>query len=469
MERDKTILRLIPQVDLLMREPCMERAIAGYGRERALHAAREELNALRAALLDGSINAVPAAKELCETVCARLERDETPSLRRVLNATGVALHTNLGRAPLASAAVKAVTSAAGGYCNLEYDLERGARGSRNSFLEPLLCELCGCEAAMVVNNNAAALLLALSVLSKDKKIPVSRGELVEIGDSFRLPDIMAESGGILTEVGTTNKTRFRDYEEALQTGDAGVLLKVHTSNYRVLGFTESTGVLELAKLAKAYEIPLLVDLGSGALLEETDYPFTEEPTVPQTLRDGANLVCFSADKLLGGPQAGILLGDKELIARMRKSPLARALRIDKLSLAALEATLLLYRDPANAKNCIPALRMLNATGEELRKKGERLLALLQNACTSAAFSLLPQMRPVGGGSAPGQKLDSYAVGIVPAGMSVMELENRLRRAAVPIIARIADGRLLLDVSTLEETDFVLAAGQVAEILNEKRP
>lgn len=468
MEPDKRILRLIPQVDLLVREPSMEHAAVRYGRERVLRAARAELNSLRAALLEGSTSTVPAAKELCIAVCTRLEREGKPSLRRVLNATGVALHTNLGRAPLADEAVKAVASAAAGYCNLEYDLERGVRGSRNSLLEPLLCELCGCEAAMVVNNNAAALLLALFVLSPGKKIPVSRGELVEIGDSFRLPDIMAQSGGILSEVGTTNKTRLRDYEEVLQSGDAGILLKVHTSNYRITGFTESVSVPELAGLAKAYEVPLLVDLGSGALLEETDYPFAGEPTVPQTLRDGSNLVCFSADKLLGGPQAGILLGDRDLIARMRKSPLARALRIDKLSLAALEATLRLYRDPMNAKNCIPALRMLNAAGWELREKGERLLALLQNECVSAAFSLLPQKRPVGGGSAPGQELDSYAVGIVPEELSVKELENRLRHAAVPIIARIADGRLLLDVSTLEETDFVLATGQVAEILNGKQ-
>ncbi len=468
MEPDQNILRLIPQVDLLMREPSMEDLIAGYGRERVLHAARAEQNSLRAALLEGTISAVPAVGELCKMVCSRLEREGKPSLCRVLNATGVALHTNLGRAPLADAAVKAVAAAAGGYCNLEYDLEQGVRGSRNSLVEPLLCELCGCEAAMVVNNNAAALLLALSVLSPGKKIPVSRGELVEIGDSFRMPDIMAQSGGILTEVGTTNKTRLRDYEEVLQSGNAGVLLKVHTSNYRVMGFTESVSVPKLAGLAKTYEVPLLVDLGSGALLEETEYPFTGEPTVPRTLRDGANLVCFSADKLLGGPQAGILLGNRELIARMRRSPLARALRIDKLSLAALEATLLLYRDPANAKNRIPALRMLNASGKELREKGGRLLALLQNRCASAAFSLLPQKRPVGGGSAPGQELDSYAVGIVPMGMSVAELENRLRHAAVPIVARIADGHLLLDVSTLEETDFELAVQQTAEILDGKR-
>ncbi|MBE6907965.1 MAG: L-seryl-tRNA(Sec) selenium transferase [Ruminococcaceae bacterium] len=468
MELDQNVLRLIPQVDLLMREPSMEHAAARYGRERVLHAARAQLNSLRAALLEGSTSTVPAAEELCETVCSRLEREEKPSLRRVLNATGVALHTNLGRAPLAEAAVKAVAAAAEGYCNLEYDLERGVRGSRNSLLEPLLCQLCGCEAAMAVNNNAAALLLALSVLSPGKKIPVSRGELVEIGDSFRLPDIMAQSGGILTEVGTTNKTRLRDYEEVLQSGDVGILLKVHTSNYRITGFTESVSVPELEGLARTYGVPLLVDLGSGALLEETDYPFTGEPTVPQTLRDGANLVCFSADKLLGGPQAGILLGDRRLISWMRKSPLARALRIDKLSLAALEATLLLYRDPANARNCIPALRMLNATGGELREKGGRLLALLQNECVSAAFSLLPQKRPVGGGSAPGQELDSYAVGIFPVGMSVAELENRLRHAAVPIVARISDGHLLLDVSTLEEPDFGLVVQQTTQILDGKR-
>lgn len=461
MDSQKKMLSSIPQVDLLMRQPLLMQAQTRYGKAQVTAVIRSYLQDLRVQLIKGEKKSVPTTDELCRAIHMQLERKEKPALFRVINATGVALHTNLGRAPLAESAIQAVTTAAK-YCNLEYDVEHGGRGSRNDLVEPLLCEICGCEAAMVVNNNAAALLLALSTFSFGKEIPVSRGELVEIGDSFRIPEIMAQSGGTLAEVGTTNKTRLNDYEMVLNTKDVGLLLKVHTSNYRVVGFTESVSVRDLSALAKKHGVPLLMDLGSGALLESSEYPFNE-PTVPQTLRDGADLVCFSGDKLMGGPQAGVLVGKRELIRKMRKNPLARALRIDKLSLAALEATLRLYRDPAHAKQNVPVLRMLCASKQELLEKANTLSQLLVQSAARAQFAVLQVSRPVGGGSAPDQELESFAVAVLPETMSVSALEERLRYAPVPIIARIADGRLLLDIATLTTDDFATIVDQIAAI------
>lgn len=462
MDSRKNRLSMIPQVDFLIRQPQLMQAQTRFGRPRVVSAARTYLEQLRRQLLRETDRGVPTVESICKAVFNQLEQLEKPALYRVINATGVALHTNLGRAPLAQSAIEAVVTAAG-CCNLEYDVENGQRGSRNHLVEPLLCEICGCEAAMAVNNNAAALLLALSTLSPRRHVPVSRGELVEIGDSFRVPEIMAQSGAVLTEVGTTNKTKRSDYEMVLNTEPTGLLLKVHTSNYRVVGFTQQVSAKDLSVLAKAHQVPLLVDLGSGAVLEKSQYPFADEPTVPQILADGADLVCFSGDKLLGGPQAGILLGKRELIEQMRRNPLARALRMDKLSLAALEATLRLYRDPAQAKRELPVLRMLCASKQELHEKANALLALLNQSNAPAEISVLAVTRPVGGGAAPGQELDSFAVALLPQTMSLAQLEQHLRGCAVPIIARISEGRLLLDVSTIEICDFPLIVDQIAQI------
>lgn len=462
MDSRKNRLRTIPQVDFLIRQPQLMQAQTHFGSTRVVSAARAYLQHLRKQLLQETDREVPSLKSICKAVLDQLEQLEKPALYRVINATGVALHTNLGRAPLAKSAIKAVVTAAG-CCNLEYDVENGRRGSRNDLVEPLLCEICGCEAAMAVNNNAAALLLALSTLSPGRHVPVSRGELVEIGDSFRVPEIMGQSGAVLTEVGTTNKTKLSDYKTVLNTKPTGLLLKVHTSNYRVVGFTQQVSVRDLSVLAKAHNVPLLVDLGSGAVLEKSQYSFMDEPTVPQILADGADLVCFSGDKLLGGPQAGILLGKRELIEQMRKNPLARALRMDKLSLAALEATLRLYRDPEQAKRELPVLQMLCTSKQELREKANTLLLLLKHSDAHAQFSVLAVSRPVGGGAAPCQELDSFAVAVMPQTMSVTELEQHLRGCVVPIIARISEGRLLLDVSTIETCDFSLIVDQIAKI------
>ncbi|MEM1484204.1 L-seryl-tRNA(Sec) selenium transferase [Oscillospiraceae bacterium PP1C4] len=464
MDLQQALLRAIPQVDELLHAPELEDAANLQGRAAVLGAVRAELDALRASILCGNIRTNPPHAFLVEAALKRLEQDSAPKLRRVLNATGVALHTNLGRAPLASCALEAIQAVAGGYSNLEYDLEAGARGSRNTHIERLLCTLCGCEAALVVNNNAAAVLLALATFARGKDILVSRGELVEIGDSFRIPDIMEQSGGRLVEVGTTNKTHLRDYESALKGGNIGVLLKVHTSNFRIVGFTEAVSVRELSELGKVYKVPTLVDLGSGALMEVSVYPFTDEPTVPQMLREGADLVCFSGDKLLGGPQAGILLGRRTLIDQMRKNPLARALRIDKLSLAALEATLRLYQNPLQAKEQIPVLRMLCAGVETLRIRTEQLYGQILQSGAACEVQMISQSRPVGGGSVPAQELDGFVIALKPHHISVGELESRLRYAAVPIVARIASDRLLLDVSTLEDKDFSLITDEIKDAL-----
>lgn len=462
MDEKRALLQKIPQVDLLLRREAVREACESFGHTAVRKAVRQVLDSLRAGLLAGEVREIPSMEALEKQTVEALKKARESGLRRVINATGVALHTNLGRAPLAEKALKALEAAAG-YLNLEYDLPSGERGSRGTFVEPLLCALCGSEAALVVNNNAAALLLALSTFSKGKEIVVSRGELVEIGDGFRIPDIMAESGGTLCEVGSTNKTRLSDYENAINE-QTGMLLKVHTSNYRVIGFSSSVQVRELAALGAKHNLPVLADLGSGAVLEASEYPFSGEPTVPQTLRDGADLVCFSGDKLLGGPQAGILLGKKDLIARMKRHPLARALRIDKLSLAALEATLRLYENPKRAKEEIPVLASLSAVSESLRRQAQALCREIVESGADCGTRVVPQQRPVGGGAAPGQLLDGFAVAVRPHRCAAEQLEALLRNANPPVIARIFDGELLFDPATISESDFEAVAAALAKSL-----
>ena len=459
MENRTALLRAIPQVDELLREPGLARAAQQQGRAAALGAVRAELDARRASILRGECPAVPPPSLLCAAVRERLRSAGPPRLRRLLNARGVALHTNVGRAPLSDAARSAVGDAAG-CCDLEYDLETGERGSRGVHVEPLLKDLCGCGDALVVNNNAAAVLLALAALARGREVAVSRGELVEIGDGFRIHDILEQSGARLREVGSTNRTGPGDYEAACAEGDVAALLKVHTSNFRVVGFTASASVGELASLAKRREIPLVVDLGSGALLEAEEYPFPGEPTVPQTLREGADVVCFSGDKLLGGPQAGILVGRAALIERMRRHPLARALRIDKLSLAALAATLESYADPVRAKREIPALRMLCTPPETLRARAEELCGMISRLGADCACEVVPTERPVGGGCAPGRLLKGSAVAVTARAFGADALAARLRAAPVPVVARISEGRLLLDVSTMLPEELAPAAEAV---------
>ena len=427
----KSDLSVLPRMDTLLASP----ALAGSGLPRSAQkaGANRVLDQLRRAIRAGETQ-VPELHILAQRARQAAEELARPGLRRVVNATGVALHTNLGRAPLSRRAAEAVVQAAEGYSNLEYDLSAGRRGNRTGRVEELLKELTGAEGAFAVNNNAAAVLLMLSALTPGMGVAISRGELVEIGGSFRVPDVMARSGAKLVEVGATNKTRLSDYEAVLESGEAQALLKVHPSNFKVVGFTQSVEVEELAALAGRYQVPLLCDLGSGAL---GPGPWPQDyPTVEQWAA-AADVVCFSGDKLLGGPQAGILVGRVEAIRRLKSDPLARALRLDKLSLAALEATLLDWRDGVS----VPALAMLEAQPEELRHKAEELAALLAPFCPCEAVETAGE---AGGGTLPGEELPSWAVALAPA----EELEIFLRGWSTPILGRIHRGKLLLDVRTL---------------------
>lgn len=452
---DNTLLRAIPKVDELLSHPVLRTRCAALPAPVLTEAVRAELDALRMQIRSGAIAAIPDTAALCTRAAERAERMQQPSLRGVINATGVTLHTNLGRACLSARAAEAVAEAARSYSTLEYDLSTGARGERYSHAAPLLCRLTGAESAMVVNNNAAAVLLILSALTSGGEVVTSRGELVEIGGSFRVPDIMEACGAVLREVGTTNKTHLSDYERAINESTRA-LMKVHTSNFRILGFTESVSRAELVALAHTHGLPVIEDLGSGCLTSLEPFGIHGEPTVQDSLRAGVDIVSFSGDKLLGGPQAGIILGKKEYIDRLKRHPLTRAMRVDKLTLAALEATLRAYAD-GTAEREIPTLQMLGLTQNELRGEAEALCALLTARGIDAEVT--DEQDPVGGGSVPAQLLPACAVAVRPRSGSVDALEQRLRAYQTPIIVRIAHERVLLGMRTLrrEQYDTILKA------------
>jgi L-seryl-tRNA(Ser) seleniumtransferase len=412
-------------------------------------------NAVRAAIesvRSGSQPAPGSVAEWSDLVEARLADITRASLRPVINATGVVLHTNLGRAPLATAAIRAMQEIAGGFSNLEYDLETGERGSRYTHSVQLLREITGCEDALVVNNCAAALVLAVDTFARDRDVIISRGELVEIGGSFRIPDIMRRGGARLVEVGTTNRTHLADYEQAI-TGDTGAIIKVHRSNFAISGFTAEVPVEQLATLGHDRGVPVVHDLGSGLLLHLDEHGLKGEPTASDALRAGADVVTLSGDKLLGGPQAGIMLGKAGVIERLRTNPLARALRVDKLTISALGATLALYRDPAVALREIPVLAMLSATPRALEERARAIAEKLR--ARGMSCDVAPSESSVGGGAFPEAVLQSFAVAL--QGNATM-LENALRMATPPVIGRVRDERLLLDMrSVLRHDDEALAA------------
>jgi L-seryl-tRNA(Ser) seleniumtransferase len=426
-------LRDLPSVDELLRD---ER-LAAEPHELAVAAARTALESARSEIEQGL-----EPGSLADAAVAELARLRSSALRRVLNATGVLVHTNLGRAPLSAAALARVAEVGAGYSNLEYDLERGERGSRQDHLARLLGRLTGAEAALVVNNNAAAVLLALAALAEGREVVVSRGELIEIGDGFRIPDVLARSGARLVEVGTTNRTRAADYERAIGP-ETALLLRVHQSNFRVVGFSERPALAELAEVARRHELPLVDDLGSGALAAVGD-----EPTPAERLRAGADLVSFSGDKLLGGPQAGIVVGRAPLVERLRRHPLQRALRADKLTLAALEGTLALALDPAT-RDEVPVLRMLHEPLESVRARAERLAELLGGEVEETVAR-------VGGGALPLTEIPSAACAVEE------ELAERLRLGEPPVVAVVRDGRTLLDCRTLTDEELAEVATAVAE-------
>jgi len=445
--------RRLPAVEALLAEPDIAALVAAHPRSVVVRAVRETIEGAR------TTGGAAPAEGWGAAVLARVHRLAAPSLEPVINATGVVLHTNLGRAPLAGPAIAAMARIAGSYSNLEYDLTRGTRGSRHGLCRDLLVELTGAPDALVVNNAAGALLVALSALARDGAAIVSRGELVEIGGAFRIPDIMARSGAKLVEVGTTNRTHRKDYEAAL-TPDARLLLKVHRSNFQVTGFTTEVPATELAELARAQGVASLYDLGSGLLLDLAPWGLSGEPGVREGLASGVDAVVFSGDKLLGGPQAGILLGARAAIDACRKDPLARAVRSDKFTLAALEATLALYRDPERARMEIPVLRMLTEDVAQIRRRGE---ALQQGVGKDA--DLVAGESEVGGGSFPGAKLPTWLVRLTPRHLTPDTLSARLRDGEPPIIPRIAGDHVLLDPRTIFPEQLETVAGAVRAALD----
>jgi len=387
-----------------------------------------------------------------------IKRSLSYNLTSVINATGVIIHTNLGRAVLSEDAIINVIKVSKGYSNLEYDLEKGERGERYSHLRHILTELTGAEDGLVVNNNAAAVFLCLNTFARDKEVVVSRSELVEIGGSFRIPEVMRASGAILREVGTTNKTRIGDYRDAL-CGNTALLLKVHQSNYRVIGFTEEVGVDLLANLGREFGLPLMVDLGSGCMIDLKRYGIHDEPVVQDVIKAGADIVCFSGDKLLGGPQAGIILGREWMLKRIKKNPLLRALRVDKMTIAALEATLIQYLDEERAVKEIPTVRMLVESPDIIRRRARRLYNQLKRHLSQyAKIGFKPDTSRAGGGALPEIDLPTFVLTIKPLNISVDMLEKRLRWGEVPVISRIKGDSLLLDMRTVQDRELKRLAG-----------
>jgi L-seryl-tRNA(Ser) seleniumtransferase len=462
MERNEQ-LRALPKVSDLLERPDVAELVAAEPRALVTEALREAVEARRAAVLAGDDPGVSADEVVAHArvLLAELAR---PSLRRVVNAGGIVVHTNLGRSALALDAVAAVVEVAAGYSTLEYDAVTGERGSRHVHIEGLLCRLTGAEAAMAVNNNAAAVLLGLAGLAAGGEAIVSRGQLVEIGGSFRIPDIMSQSGARMVEVGATNKTHLSDYEGAI-TPDTALLLKVHSSNFRLVGFTAEVSLAELVELGASRGVPVFEDQGSGVLVDLTPWGLPGEPTIGSAVAAGADLVSASGDKLLGGPQAGILVGKGPVIAKLKKHPLARALRLDKMTLAALEATLRLYLDPERAVREVPTLAMLVASPEQMRVRAEALAARIRDAAgAGAVVDVVADVSRAGGGALPMADIPTFVVAVSPKALGPVELESGLRAWEPPVVTRIHDDRVHLDPRTLSADDEDVVVEALARLL-----
>lgn len=452
MENMQKILRGLPKIDELLLDEQLIFFMETTPRAVVVNAAREIIDTMRKQILAGELSEIPSRAAIIEDICDTVNGKKKRNLRTLVNATGVVLHTNLGRANLCKTAVESVLSVADSYSNLEYDVKKGARGSRHDHVEKIISKITGAEAAMVVNNNAAATMLCLSALAFGKEVVTSRGELVEIGGSFRIPEIMEQSGAVLKEVGTTNKTKPSDYRNAFDAERTAAFLKVHTSNYRIVGFTQEVSLKEMVKLGKEYEVPVIYDMGSGLMVDLSRYG-VDEPTVVDALKDGADVVLFSGDKLLGGPQGGVLIGKKEYIDKMKKHPLARALRVDKMTLAAMEATFFEYLDMDTAKKNVPVLNMITVTEEELKTRANALVKTIMEKTDAYKLDVIDCKDQVGGGSAPTVRLSGQAVAVFSDKIPAERLERLMRKAEIPVIVRVAHDEVLLSVRTIKESEF----------------
>lgn len=467
MLQKKDLFCMIPKVDELLKDDKLSILFEKYPRTIIVDTVRLCIEQIRQEIMELQEGKIESYKidedQLIHQIIQQVENVCTMNLKRVINATGVVIHTNLGRALLSEAIKEAVWDTAANYSTLEFNTETGTRGSRYAHVEDILSKLCGSEAAMVVNNNAAAVLLVLGTIAKNKEVIVSRGQLVEIGGSFRIPEVMEQSGAKLKEVGTTNKTHVADYEKAIGE-ETAALLKVHTSNYKILGFTQEVALSDMVLLGEKYNIPVIEDIGSGTLIDLSKYGLTKEPTVQESIAEGADVVTFSGDKLLGGPQAGIIVGKKKYIDRMKRNPLTRALRVDKLTLAALEATLRLYLDEKDALIKIPTLHMLTISPTEIEGKAKALLKKIGKLNLDDEIKILKGVSQVGGGAMPLEELPSYMIAIKPFKKSVNQVETELRKRKIPIIARISEDQLLFDCRTIKEEEFDMIIEAFAEIL-----
>jgi L-seryl-tRNA(Ser) seleniumtransferase len=456
--QQRTRLKGLPGVDHLLDMAAADVELAGIPRSVVLNSIRTVLSQLRSRIIENDHGLtdvdLPDAAVL-EKVRRSARTAMTLNLKKVVNATGIVVHTNLGRSLLAPEVIENVGRISGHYSNLEYDLRLGKRGSRYTNVEDIICEISGAEAAMVVNNNAGAVLLSLETLARGRKVIVSRGELVEIGGSFRIPDVMAKSGGMLAEVGTTNRTHLRDYENAID-ADTALLLKVHKSNYSVVGFSAEVPLKTLAALGKKHSLPVMEDLGSGTFIDFSRYGMLKEPTVQDSVAAGADIITFSGDKLLGGPQAGLIVGKKDYVDRIKKNPINRALRIDKMTLAALESTLRLYRDEAQAVRTIPTLRMMTQPIEEIEAKAGCLKSMLEKlGRPELKIQLLDLFSKPGGGSLPLLELPTKCLGATIEGLSANTLQKRLRASVPPVIGRIENDMFIMDARTVQDDDLAV--------------
>lgn len=459
----KELFRKLPSVDEVLSKDEIKNTLNFYPRSIVLETIREVIELNRKEIINSNKYLDINIESIVNDVIYKVKLKYSLSLKKVINGTGIVIHTNLGRSLVSEQIKDDLFSIATRYSNLEYDIENGERGSRYTHLTDIIKRLTGAEDVLVVNNNASAVLLSLNTLAKEKEVIVSRGELVEVGGSFRIPSIMELSGAKLNEVGSTNKTYLKDYEESINE-NTGAIMKVHTSNYKILGFTESVEVDKLSNLSKKYNVPLIEDLGSGVFIDLSKYGLSYEPTVLDSLKNGADIVTFSGDKLLGGVQAGIIVGKKEYIQKMKKNQLTRALRVDKLTICALEATLRMYLDEENAIKNIPTLRMLTYSIQELEKKAVGLYDKIKDL-KDFDIKISDSKSQVGGGSMPLEFIDSKVIEIIPKKISVSSLEKKLRLSKSHIIGRIKDEKYILDVRTIFEDEFDLIYEELKRCLS----